>query len=185
MDLRDAQNEVRRVFVGGAFGQIITGAIWLLSAALATWASRPVGIIALVLGGMVIFPLTQLVLKLAGRRASLSRENPLGRFSQLAVFAMMATFPLIYLAARHDLNWFYPAFMIVVGAHYVMFIHLYGMWQYGVLAAGLVGGGVALIVLRSAAFALGGWRAGAALVVFGVVIWTTSRDEKSGSPAPD
>ncbi len=179
MDLHDAQNEVRWTFVGGAFGQIVTGAIWLLSAAFATWVSRSLAILTLLLGGMVIFPLTQLVLKLAGRPASLSRENPLSRFSLHAVFAMMATFPLIYLAARSDLNWFYPAFMIVVGAHYVMFIHLYGMWQYAVLAAGLVGGGVALIVLRSAAFALGGWLAGAALIVFGVAIWTIEKGARS------
>jgi hypothetical protein len=173
MDLREAQDEVRWVFVGGALGQIITGVVWLLSAALGTWVNRPLAILALLLGGMVIFPLTQLVLKFSGRPSVLSRDNPLSRYSLHAVIAMGATFPLVYLAARCNLNWFYPAFMIIVGAHYVMFIHLYGMWQYGVLAAALIGGGIALVVPRSASFALGGWLAGAALVIYGVLIWIT------------
>jgi hypothetical protein len=166
MELHEAQREVRSVFIGGAVGQFVTGGIWLASAALSTWGSRTLGILALVVGGMFIFPLTQLILRLLGRPATLKRENPLGRFSLQTVAAMFATFPLIYFAARADLNWFYPAFMIVIGAHYVMFIHLYGMWQYGLLAAVLAGAGLVLAAVKPVPFSLGGWLAGAVLVVF-------------------
>jgi hypothetical protein len=33
--------------------------------------------------------------------------------------------------------------MIVLGAHYLPFVFLYGLWQFWVLGALLVGGGVA------------------------------------------
>ena len=183
MELREAQREVRSVFLGGAVGQFVTGVIWLSSAALSTWSHRRLGILALVVGGMFIFPLTQLLLRLAGRPSKLSPANPLSRFSLQSVAAMMSTFPLIYFAARADLAWFYPAFMIVVGAHYVMFIHLYGMGSYGFLAAALVGGGVVLAALKPALFALGGWIGGAVLIIFASAVLAGAKRVDPG-PTP-
>jgi hypothetical protein len=42
MTVADAQREVRTVFLGGSVGQLVSAAIWLLSAGLSTW----VGILA-------------------------------------------------------------------------------------------------------------------------------------------
>lgn len=82
---------------------------------------------------------------------------------------MAALNPLVYAAALHNLNWFYPAFMLVVGAHYVSFIHLDGMWEYGALAALLVGGG-ALGLSFPSAFTLGGWVTASVLLLFALAI---------------
>ncbi len=189
MTIVEAQREVRSVFLGGSVGQTVTGAIWLISAALSTFAGRSAGILALVLGGMLIFPLTQLALKLLGRPDGLRRENPLNPLPIQSVFAMVAMYPLIYAAARYNLNWFYPAFMIVVGAHYISFIFLYGMWEYGVLAAALIGGGVVVGVFWPNVFELGGWLAGGVIVLFALIIALTqvreqprlSRSDQGGS----
>ena len=56
MKLEEAQHEFRSVFMGGAVGQFVTGLIWLLSAALAAWVGRDASIIALFVGGALIFP---------------------------------------------------------------------------------------------------------------------------------
>jgi hypothetical protein len=173
MTVSEAQREVRSAFLGGAVGQLVTGAIWLVSAALSTFAGPQPGILALVLGGMLIFPLTQLALKLLGRPGALTHENPLNSLPLQGVLALVAMYPLIYAAARYNLNWFYPAFMIVVGAHYISFIFLYGMWQYGVLAAALFSGGVAVGLLWPTTFEFGGWLTGAVLVLFALFIWGT------------
>ncbi len=170
MTIDEAQHEVRSVVLGGSVGQTVAGAIWLVSAVLSTFAGQSTGILALVLGGMLIFPLTQLALKLLGRPGGLTRENPLNPLPLQSVFAMVAMYPLIYAATRYNLNWFYPAFMIVVGAHYISFIFLYGMWEYGTLAAALIGGGVAVGVLWPSVFELGGWLAGGILVLFALII---------------
>ncbi len=84
-----------------------------------------------------------------------------------------ATYPLIYAAARYNPSWFYPAFMIVVGAHYLWFIFLYGMRAYGALAAILIGSGIALGVLAPNVFPVGGWLAAVILLSFAGVIWLT------------
>jgi hypothetical protein len=173
MTLDKAQREMRAVYMGGAVGQLVTGLIWLFSAVLATWAGVAPGIAALFFGGMLIFPLTQGALRLLGKRATLSPGNPLAQYPLQSVFAMTALYPLVYAAALYNVNWFYPAAMIVVGAHYVAFIHLYGMWQYGALAAALVGGGVALGLLLPNAFAPGAWVAGLALLAFAAAVWIT------------
>lgn len=50
MQIHDAQKEVRTVFIGGSIGQAVSGIIWLISAALGTWVSVRLGIIALAVG---------------------------------------------------------------------------------------------------------------------------------------
>ena len=183
MTVADAQREVRSIFLGGSVGLVVSGAIWLLSAALSTWGGTRQGIIALVVGGMFIFPLTQLVLWLAGRPWALSQGNPLRQLAIEVAFIVPLTLPVAGGAALHNVNWFYPACMIIVGAHYMPFIFLYGMWLYGVLAAVLMGAGITLGLTMPHQFGVGGWLAGAALVLFGFVAGRMSLREQS-RPAP-
>jgi hypothetical protein len=166
MMVSEAQKEVRKVFLNGAVGQIVSGVIWLVSAALATWSGPRPAILALVFGGMFIFPATQLVLRLAGRPASLSPKNPLGGLAVQVAFVVPFTLPVVGGAALYNVNWFYPAFMVVLGAHYLPFIFLYGMRHFGVLAGLLIGGGVWLGLTARSAFSPGGWLTGVLLLLF-------------------
>lgn len=183
MTVAEAQDEVRAVFLNGSVGQLVSGTIWLLSAALSTWGGTRQGIIALVVGGMFIFPLTQLVLRFAGRPWTLSRENPLRGLAIEVAFMVPLTLPVVAGAALHNVNWFYPGCMIIVGAHYMPFIFLYRMWEYGVLAAVLMGGGITLGMMMPDAFNTGGWLGGAALVLFGSVAGWLSRRKQSRAAA--
>ena len=56
--------------------------------------------------------------------------------------------------------------MIVVGSHYLMFLTLYGMKMFAVLAAILVIAGAGLGLYGPAIFSLGGWISGVLLIVF-------------------
>jgi hypothetical protein len=166
MLVRDAQREVRSVFFGGAIGQLVSGVLWAGSAALGTWGSKRQAILFLVFGGMFIYPAMQLVLRLMGRQASLAKENPLSGLAMQIAFTVPLSLPLIGAATMHNVAWFYPAFMVVVGAHYLPFIFLYGMWEYAVLAALLLGGGVALGMRMPHDFIIGGWYTAAVLLLF-------------------
>ena len=73
LTITQAQRDVRTTFLGGFGGQLVSGLLWLISAALATWNSPRVGIVTLVVGGMFIFPLTLLTLRLMGRPPGLPR----------------------------------------------------------------------------------------------------------------
>src|SRR5436190_5318337 len=130
MNVTEAQREVRTVYVGGFYGQLVSGAIWLVSAGLTTWVSPRAGILALVFGGMFIFPITQLLLRASGRPASLSSGNPFRELAMEIAFLVPLLLPLVGAATLHRAAWFYPAMMIVVGAHYLPFSFLYGMRQF-------------------------------------------------------
>jgi hypothetical protein len=180
MLVRDAQREVRTVFLGGFPGQAVSGTLWLISAALGTWASPRQAMLFLVIAGSFIFPLTQLMLKLMGRRASLSPGNPLNGLAMQIAFTVPLSLPLIGAATLHRAGWFFPAFMVVVGAHYLPFVFLYGMWTFAVLAGLLLAGGVAIGLFMSGAFSLGGWLTGALLLLFAFIGRSVAlRDERA------
>ncbi len=164
--------------MGGSVGQAVSGMIWLISAALATWVDVKFAMIALALGGIFIFPLTQLTIKLLGHKASLSKSNPFNRLAMQIAFIIPLNLPVIAAAAMYNQSWFYPAFMIVVGTHYMPFVFLYGMWQYALLAAALIGGGVLIGMPLSANFIAGGWFTAVILLVFAFVVSRTSASWK-------
>jgi hypothetical protein len=157
MKISDAQMEVRTVYLGAFSGLIVTSLIWFISAAAGTWRSNGLAILILILGGTFIFPLSQLLLKLMGRPTALSKENPFGLLAMQSAFIVPFTYPLIAAATIHNPNWFFPAFLVSVGAHYLPFITLYGMWQFGILSVLLVGLGTAFGMYFPDNFALGGW----------------------------
>lgn len=169
MLISDAQHEIRSVFLGGFAGQLVSSAIWLLSAALGTWGSRRSAILALVVGGFFIFPLTQLVLRAMRRPASLPPGHPFNGLAMQIAFTLPLGLPLVGAAALHRVDWFYPAFMILLGAHYLPFVFLYGMWQFAALGGLLVTGGLALGLWVQVPFAAGAWLTGALLIGFAFV----------------
>jgi len=166
MLVNDAQREVRTVFVGGFWGQLVSSVLWLVSAALATWATPKAAILELVVCGFFIFPITQLLLRLSGGPASLPRKNPLGHLAMQIAFTLPLTMLLLVPVTQFHLNLFYPAFMVLLGAHYLPFTFLYGMRMFMPLSAILVGGGVMIALYLPGPFSLGAWVTGLTLFVF-------------------
>jgi len=166
MIVSDAQREVRTVFLGGFPGQFVSGVVWLLSAGFATWGSRTQAILVLILGGSFIFPAAMLLLRIMGRRTSLGSANPLGGLAMQVAFTIPASYPIVWMAVQHRPEWFYPAFMVVVGAHYLPFVFLYGMPHFAVLAVLMVAGAVGIVLKGPADFAFGGWVTGLGLLAF-------------------
>ena len=65
---------------------------------------------------------------------------------------------------------FFPASMVIVGAHYLPFVFLYGMRLFAYLAAALVVPGVLLLLWVPAAAPFGGWLTAAVLAVFAFLL---------------
>lgn len=166
MRIVEAQEDVRRAFVGGFAGQLVSGAIWLASAA--AWATRSPrdGIVVLAVGGAFIFPLTMLVLRLLGRPARLAAGNPFDQLARQVAFTVPLGLPLVGAATLHRTEWFYPAFLVVVGAHYLPFVFLYGMRMFYLLAVLMVAGGLLIGLYLPQPAHLGGWLGGALLWLF-------------------
>src|SRR5215204_1523042 len=139
MIIGDAQREIRTRFAGAFYGQLVSGVLWLISAALATWRGPRAGIVSVVVGGFFIFPLTALLIRVSGRNTPLSPANTLRHLGMQVAFVLPLSMPLLVGVALFRRNWFYPGLMILVGAHYLPFVFLYGMPMFAVLAALLVG----------------------------------------------
>jgi hypothetical protein len=166
MEVSLAQREVRRVFRGGFMGQLLSGVLWLASAATATYGTTRAAILLLVVGGFFIFPATMLGLRLMGGPWRLGAANPLNGLGMQVAFVLPLTLPLVAAATVHRLEWFYPAFMIALGAHYLPFMFLYGMPMFGVLSGALVGLGVELARQTASSFAGPAWITGTLLLIF-------------------
>jgi hypothetical protein len=181
MEIKDAQREVRSVYIGGFWGQLVSAVIWLVSAALGTWVSPKASILALVIAGFFIFPLTQVMLQLSGRRARVSKENPLHWLGMQVAFVLPFSMLLLVPVGYFRLNWFFPALMVLLGAHYLPFAFLYGMRMFLALAGILIAMGVVIALYFAQTFTLGAWVAGLTLFVFAWIGRSIAREEASAS----
>jgi hypothetical protein len=175
MDIKTAQQEVQTTFLRGAVGQAVSGIIWLVSALLGTWVGERQAIIVLVLGGMFIFPLTQLGLRLLGHTSGLPNKHPMNALAMQVAFMLPLNMLLVAPATWYNINWFYPAFMLIVGTHYLPFVFLYGMWEFAVLAVVLIFGSVGIALYLPNSFTIGGWFTAIVLLLFAVWVRTTKR----------
>jgi len=132
----------------------------------------------LVVAGIFIFPLTQLLLRSMGQPASLPKGHPMNALATQVAFVLPLNLPIVFAATAYRQNWFYPAFMVALGTHYLPFIFLYGMWQFGVLAALLIGSGLVIGRYLSSIFRLGGWLTALMLFVFALVGRSVSLSHK-------
>ena len=180
MTIEEAQRDVRATYLGGFPGQIISGLMWVASASFATWSTPKAAMWFLVTGGMFIFPITALVL-----RIGLTHPNPLNGLARQVAFTIPLTMPLAGAAALHRLQWFYPAILLIVGANYLPFVTLYGMRVYAVLSGVMIASGLVIaLYMPHTSFAFGGWVGGVIEIAFGaagLALRATAR--RSPSPA--
>jgi len=169
MEIAQAQRDVRETFIGGFAGQLVSSALWLLSAAVCTWHSFLAGELVLIFGGFLIFPFTQLTLRMMGRPSSLAKGHPMNALAMQIAFTLPLTLPLVLVVASFRPDWFYPALMITLGAHYLPFMFLYGMWQFGALAGVLILSGIAIALYVPHFVSIGGWLTAVLLFVFAFV----------------
>jgi MFS family permease len=169
MEISEAQLEMRTRYRGGFYGQTVSGVLWLISASLSYWHSPRAGIIAIVFGGVLIFLSVEILTRLEGARTKISKNNTLNELGMQVAFVLPLSMPLLYPVAMFRLNWFYPALMILLGAHYLPFAVLYGMKMFLILAAVLIGAGMLIALSYSGGFSSGAWVTGVTLFLFAVI----------------
>ncbi len=169
MEIAQAQKDVRDTFLGGFAGQLVSAAMWGASAAVCTWHSFHLAEIVLVVGCFFIFPLTQLLLRSMGHAYALPKGHPMNALGIQVAFTVGLTLPVLIGIAALRPAWFYPAVMIVVGAHYLPFVFMYGMWQFAGLCAVLVASGVAIGMYLPTPLSFGAWLTAALLFLFAFV----------------
>jgi hypothetical protein len=71
--------------------------------------------------------------------------------------------------------------MILVGAHYLPFVFLYGMRMFWALGLLLVGAGILIALYWSTVFSAGAWFTGAVMLVFASVGRAIARRNRHGT----
>ena len=175
MDIAEAQRDVRGVYAGGFYGQLVASALWLLAAGASMVISHTAGVVTLLAGGTLILPITTLVLRASGGPASLPKGHPMARLAMQIAFTAPLGLLVAVAAAGYRMDWFFPASMIIVGAHYLPFTFLYGMPLFAALGALLSLGGVALALWLPNTFPTGGWLTGCVLLAFAFLLRRSHR----------
>jgi hypothetical protein len=135
MELKEAQGDIRRSFVGGGPGVMVSGLVW--SAAAFAEAERGVafGFTVLFFGGMLIFPLSLFLARVVFRRGAPQAGNGLTPIALESTAAMIGGLLAAYLLLPYAPDYVLPLAALAVGTHYFAFRTLYGDMNFLVLGA--------------------------------------------------
>lgn len=169
--ITQAQADARRVYKNGAIGLFVSAAAWLAAAIAAQWSNDTTALKALFIGGVLIFPLTTAILKIMGSTGQLPKGHPINGLAVQSALTVPIGIIVIFALGAAQPHLYLPAAMTLVGAHYLLFVSLYGIKFYGVLAAILSVGGIALMAKALAPYAsYAPWVAAALLLAAGIVL---------------
>lgn len=149
MSFDDAQRDMRLAYYSGATGAVTSATAWLIAAFVATLVSSMAGIVALIIGGMLIFPASVLLCKAIGRPGKHSKGNPLGSLAIEGTIWMTLSIFIAIGAALYKVEWFFPAMLLVIAGRYLTFATVYGMRIYWAFGATLAASAVALVVFEA------------------------------------
>jgi len=167
-NLAMAQAEVREIYFAGSVGQAYTGVLWLVSAGLWTFVSQSAAIVVTLAGGFLIYPVTTVVCRILGSPGAIPSTNPLRQVGVAIPIVGPLMIPLVGAAALYDIRWFFPAFMIAIGAHYLPFAFLYGMREFWYIGGSMWAGGLVVGIWFPNLAVAGAWGTGLLLVLFSI-----------------
>ncbi len=145
MSVADAQRDMRFAYYNGATGAVVSATAWLTAAIIVTYSGPVAGIVALLVGGVFIFPVSVLLDKLLQRPGQHSPGNPLGPLAMEGTIWMILAMAVAVGVAVHRVDWFFPAMLLIIGGRYLTFATLYGLKTYWVFGATLAASAVALL----------------------------------------
>ena len=148
MQLNQYQADLRRAYVRGGPGAIVSGVIWLAAGLVARFSSITNGFYLLFFAGMFIFPISKLVLKVFFQREPESKLNPGGLIVIETVFPMIGGLFAAWLLLPYKPEFVFSISAIAVGAHYFGFRTAYGDWTYWILGGALCLVGAGSIMFR-------------------------------------
>ncbi|GAA5529024.1 hypothetical protein [Herpetosiphon gulosus] len=149
--ISEAQADMREGYYSGAAGIMASAIAWSAAAGVALAGEPERSIVVLLLGGMLIHPISVLICKALGSRGSHTKGNPLGQLAGASTFWLIFCLPLAYGLGQQRPAWFFSAMLVVIGGRYLVFATLYGMRLYWVLGFALVAAAILLSWLSAAA----------------------------------
>ncbi|MBW8359121.1 MAG: hypothetical protein K0M63_04870 [Weeksellaceae bacterium] len=168
--IKNAQNDMRTGYGYGSVGVFTSGLVWLASALAVDRYGSNTGMWTLIIGGMMIFPLSTLIGKLVGVTGKHDKSNPLAKAAMEGTVWMIMCIPLAYGVSMVQPEWFFQSMLLIIGGRYLTFASLYGLRMYWILGCLLGLAAYILFALQADAFisALAG---GVIELVFGIMLY--------------
>lgn len=133
LKISTSQFELRRAYLRGGPGAVISAVVWLAGGIVAETRGVPLGFAVLFLGGFLIFPISSLIVRVLFGRGNISPQNPAGLTVIETIFPMIGVFLGAWLLIPHRPDLVFPMSAIAVGAHYFGFRTAYGDWTNWIL----------------------------------------------------
>ncbi len=183
MLVTDAQADLRRAYVGGGPGVLVSSAVWFIAAWVQQTKGIAPGFVALFIGGMAIFPGSKLICRLVFRRENELSTNPLGMVALESTVAMIGGLFAAWLFVSTKPMLVFPLAAIAVGTHYGVFKTIYGDRTFWVLTAIITTIGVADIYVAPMHGATA-WSVAVVELVFGLFLVARAMGQnKAAAPA--
>jgi hypothetical protein len=142
--LVQAQTDMCRGYANGSIGIIVSGLMWLISAIVTYQYSANQAVWTLLIGGMLIQPVSVLLYKIIGLSGSHTKGNPLGKLGMEGTIFMIMCLPIAFGLSLQHTQWFFQGMLLIIGGRYLTFSSIYGIRLYWILGAVL---GVAAYLL--------------------------------------
>lgn len=180
MDISRAQADVRRIYSGGWGGPAVSSLVWLAAAAISDNAGLRLGAAVLFIGGaLLIFPANLALNKLRTGQADLPAGHPMRGLATQTAMTMVAALLAAWAISTVLPGAFFPLSMVVVGAHYFPFTHLYGEVAFLIAGAVQVVAGL-LILVNDTSLTLGGYVMAGLLALQAVALFLRHRGRTRG-----
>ncbi len=164
----DYHKEIRHSYLGGFSILMLEGFFWILAGIIGNLGSYNIGILIIIISGIFFYPLGQLF-QVILRRPKISKENTLNAlFTQISLIIPFSL-PIVLMVTLGNINLFFPALTIVVGAHYLPFIYAYNLKTYWTLSILLVIGGSLFGFILTEYFDYCAYYTGSLLIIFAIV----------------
>src|SRR6187549_1475404 len=131
--LTQAQADMRSGYCSGGAGILASTLAWSAATGTAALVSPERAVWVLFVGGMLIHPAAMLICRLLGASGKHTAGNPLATLAGASTFWLIFSLPLAYGLSLHDIAWFFPAMLLVIGGRYLVFATMFGMRLYWVL----------------------------------------------------
>ena len=169
-NLQDAQQEIKNGYGYGSVGVIVSGIVWLISSLAVSFYSPKNGIWTLMIGGMLIFPVANLIGKLIGLKGGHDKNNPLAKLTMEGTIWMIMCIPLAYGLSLMKAEWFFQGMLMIIAGRYLTFATVYGTRIYWVLGAMLGVAAYILFKLEATAF-ISALTGGLIEIILGIIIY--------------
>lgn len=175
--LQKAQEDMRNGYGYGSIGALVSGSVWITAGLVVNYYSSQDGIWTLIIGGMLIFPLSTLIEKLIGIKGAHNKKNPLGKLGMEGTIWMIMCIPLAYGLSLNKTEWFFQGMLLVIGGRYLTFASIFGLRVYWVFGATLGLSAYVLFKLEEGAY-ISALTGGLIEIIFSIIIFILYRYNK-------